>query len=473
MLFNSLAFIFIFLPVVVFIACRLRGQWLLRWLAFASFVFYAVAGHAWFIFPMLITIVVDFMIGQAIESSLLESRRKKLLVLSLTLNLGLLVYFKYSLFFASTAEVTLEHFGMHLPRGWDHFFNVILPSGISFYTFQSISYILDVYFGNCKAEDNFFKFCGFIAFFPHLIAGPLTRHDQLIPQLDTLSKTGCHPRWADGIFLFVIGLAKKVLLADRIASFIDPMLVDLQSIDALYAWLCMLGYGLQLYFDFSGYSDMAIGLGRLFGVELPQNFNRPYASVNPSDFWKRWHMTLSSWLHDYLYIPIAMSGPGRGTKWRLHFNLVATMVIAGLWHGAGWKYVLWGFYHGAIISFYHLTKAKWDRMHRSIQVGITFLLVTVGWPLFRAPSLKAAKVWLNAAFGGNFIQFADLMRSRDFISLVALLAVGLGIIFYTPNASHYNEFHLWGARRQCLVGVLAVITLLFMNYSSQFLYFQF
>ena len=296
MLFSSLEFLILFLPLTLAVALRLRGQPLLRWIAFTSVVFYAFAGHWWFIVPMLVTTVVDYWVAIVIERTQAPARRRALLAISLAGNLGLLAYFKYAGLLARTVEAGVAALGIPSMLHVTRWFDVILPAGISFYTFQTLSYIIDVWRGAAPAERNFVRFAGFVSFFPHLVAGPLTRHHQLIPQLTRIATTGISPRWRAGILLFCVGLCKKVLLADRLGNLVDPLLAPPMELDALRAWLALAGYALQIYFDFSGYSDMAIGLGRLFGIELPQNFNSPYKAASPSDFWRRWHMTLSAWL---------------------------------------------------------------------------------------------------------------------------------------------------------------------------------
>ncbi|MGH7345582.1 MAG: MBOAT family O-acyltransferase, partial [Candidatus Rokuibacteriota bacterium] len=302
MLFSSLEFLVLFMPAVLVVALRLRGQSLLRWIALTSVVFYAFAGHWWFILPMLLTTTVDYAVAILIERETKPRARAWLLGVSLVGNLGMLAYFKYSGLVTGTVAQGLAWLGLGGAAASVRWFEVVLPAGISFYTFQTLSYIIDVWRGHTPAVRNFAQFAGFVGFFPHLVAGPLTRHHQLIPPLARIAETGIDPRWRAGILLFSVGLAKKVLIADRLGNLVDPLVAGPLELDASRAWLALLGYAFQIYFDFSGYSDMAIGLGRLFGIELPQNFNSPYKARSPSDFWRRWHMTLSFWLRDYLYI---------------------------------------------------------------------------------------------------------------------------------------------------------------------------
>src|SRR5262252_8881602 len=380
MLFSSLEFLVLFLPLTLGLALRLRGQPLLRWIALSSVIFYAFAGHWWFVVPMLVTTAVDYAVAIAIEREARPRRRAWLLGASLLGNLGLLAYFKYSSLLARTAGEALVFLGLGPSTSWSRWLEVALPAGISFYTFQTLAYVIDVWRGEAPAERNFIRFAAFVSFFPHLVAGPLTRHHQLIPQLARIAETGIAARWQEGTFLFCVGLSKKVLIADRLGNLVDPMLAPTAPLDLVHAWLALLGYAFQIYFDFSGYSDMAIGLGRLFGIELPQNFNSPYKAVSPRDFWRRWHMTLSFWLRDYLYISL---GGNRCGPARRRFNIMATMVLGGLWHGASWTFAAWGAWHGLLLLA-HGELAWWDRLGVTARRNLTFFFVTLGWVFFRA-----------------------------------------------------------------------------------------
>ena len=459
MLFNSFEFIFIFLPIVLAVATRLRGNALLRWICLASIVFYAFAGHVWFIVPMLITTVLDFLVAQKIEGSSSAAIRKRWLLVSMLGNLGLLAYFKYSALFVHTAEAISNH-----PLPWASAFQVVLPAGISFYTFQTLSYIIDVYRHECRAEQNFARFTGFVSFFPHLVAGPLTRHDQLIPALSSIAKTGIRPRWGAGLTLFSVGLCKKVLFGDNLGHFVDGQLAHFEVLGFATGWLAIVGYALQIYFDFSGYSDMAIGLGRLFGIELPQNFNEPYRALNPSDFWRRWHITLSRWLRDYLYISL---GGNRCSNTRRSFNLMATMVLGGLWHGANWTFAAWGFFHGLLLILYSEVQPQWDRASRQLQMAVTFFLVCIGWVFFRSNTFHDAALWLRGLFGFNGIG----RFSSGTGLFVALLAAGF--ISIHGLRRWRNPDCDFGSLIQLGLGVATGLAVLFMSQSSRFLYFQF
>ncbi len=469
MLFNSYGFILLFLPIVLGIAGCLRGQRLLAWVTVASFVFYAFAGHVWFLAPMLFTTVLDYLLAPRMARASSPARKRALLVLSLCGNLGLLAYFKYSGLLAHSAHwIYAALGGASQSPAWLRLFDVILPAGISFYTFQTLSYMIDVYRGVCPPERNFLKFAGFVSFFPHLVAGPLTRHNELIPQLSRIAERGIEPRWRAGVFLFAVGLCKKVLIADRIAQIIDPIIDEGQRFGMTGAWIAMLGYAVQIYFDFSGYSDMAIGLGRLFGIELPQNFDSPYQATSPSDFWRRWHITLSRWLRDYLYISL---GGNRCSPARRQLNLIATMVLGGLWHGANWTFAAWGLFHGLLLVLYHSTQNRWDRMPLALQRGVTFLLVCVGWVFFRARSFEHAARWFGALVGLEGVRGPT--STIHLLGGAAIISLALVIANFTRNASKSSALPELGSARQVALGLATAMALVFMSYSSKFLYFQF
>jgi alginate O-acetyltransferase complex protein AlgI len=465
-LFSSLEFLVLFLPVTLVVALRLRGQPLLRWIALSSVIFYAFAGHWWFIVPMLLTTVVDFGVALAIDAERRPRARRWLLAVSLAGNLGMLAYFKYSGLLVRTTESALIALGLEDTARVSRWFEVILPAGISFYTFQTLSYIIDVWRGQAPAERNFVRFAGFVSFFPHLVAGPLTRHHQLIPQLARIAATGITPRWPEGLLLFAVGLCKKVLIADRLGNLIDPLLAPPLALDAPRAWLALLGYAFQIYFDFSGYSDMAIGLGRLFGIELPQNFNSPYKATSPSDFWRRWHMTLSAWLRDYLYITL---GGNRCSPGRRRFNLMATMILGGLWHGASWTFAAWGMWHGVLLVG-HLAMPAWDRRLSPFwQRNLTFLLVTLGWVFFRAETFAHAGQWGACLAGAHGL---GAPWTWETAALAALVMFCVGITRLSPNSLELPLARLGTAPQVGLASATAA-ALLLMNYGSKFLYFQF
>ncbi|MGE3262439.1 MAG: MBOAT family protein [Bacteriovoracia bacterium] len=453
MLFNSFSFLFLFLPLALAIASRLRGQWLLAFVAGASFLFYAWAGEPWFLVPMLFTILLDFILARFLGATSDPRKRMALLLVSLFFNLGFLVFFKY-------AGLIGQHTGILASL-----VALGLPAGISFYTFQSVSYMVDVYRKEKEPEKNILKYAGFISFFPHLVAGPLTRHSQLIPQLSRVSAEGIRPHWRGGIALFVIGLAKKVIIADRIDDSVGPLLSFGGQLDFFSAWLALFGFTLQIYFDFSGYSDMAIGLGRLFGIELPQNFNSPYQATSPRDFWARWHITLSQFFRDYLYIPL---GGSRHGNLRTALNLLLTMFLAGLWHGATWLFGLWGIYHAFWLILHHQGEGAWNRMPSALQKIITLLIVMCGWVIFSSGSLRQCAGWMSALLGGRGL--GDL-SAVDPLLLPLLFTAGV-IALFLPNASRRNFNEMRAGLQLQLAGAF-VVAVLMIHFSSKFIYFKF
>lgn len=475
MLFNSLEFILIFLPIVLLFAMRVRGQRLLVWLTSASYFFYSLVGSPWFLFPMLFTTVLDYYLALAIANSKRQGWRKFYFGLSLTSSLGLLCFFKYSRFLYSTGLSAAQFLGLSaagLGDGQLGFLaEIALPAGISFYTFQTISYIVDVYSGVAEAESNFWRFAGFVVFFPHLVAGPLTRHNQLIPGLKRIEQTGVEPDWENGIFLFTVGLFKKVAIADQIATHIDPLILSLPTAGAAVSWIALLGFSLQLYFDFSGYSDMAIGMARLFSIELPQNFNSPYKATNPSDFWSRWHITLTAWIKDYVYTPSALFALRRSNA-LLPIAIVGTMLLTGLWHGASWVFAIFGLYHGFWLAIYHRFSRPWKAAPVLVQRAFTFLVVSVGWVFFRSDSFAMVRTWYKGLLGFKGISWAQLTASQ-LMELFPLMIVSAIIVFALPNASTFHGFKKLEAKYQVILGLAFVLALLLINGSSKFVYYQF
>src|SRR5882757_5400938 len=347
MLFSSYAFLFQFLPVVALafaVARRYSPRCGIWALAFASLIFYG----AWkpvYLLLLIASIGVNFWLGLKMEDPL---RRRRIGTLGVTLNLALLCYFKYTNFlFDSLTALT----GAPLP-----FVNVILPLGISFFTFQQIAYLVDVMRG-ARVERDLVSYTLFVSFFPHLIAGPLVHHAEMIPQFKRARSGRSAVLAARGLAIFAAGLFKKVVIADNLAQFVTPVFAHLDAgggVTTPWAWLSTLAYALQIYFDFSGYSDMAVGLALLFGIRLPVNFRSPYKAASIIEFWRRWHITLSRFLRDYLYIPL---GGNRLGEQRRYINLMATMLLGGLWHGAGWNFIIWGGLHGIYLCINHLWQA--------------------------------------------------------------------------------------------------------------------
>ena len=397
--------------------------------------------------------------------------RRMLLIISLFTNLGMLAYFKYANFAIININALLKAASLN---SFVSLIEVTLPVGISFYTFQSMSYTIDLYRNNTKAYKNFIPFATYISFFPQLIAGPIIRHTDLVKQLQmSAGKKTPSIFIAKGIYLLIIGLSKKILIADRIAAAIDPVIAQMSIITTLEAWACALGYTFQLYFDFSGYSDMAIGLGFIFGLKFPQNFNSPYKSYSITDFWRRWHMTLSSWLRDYLYI--SLGGNKKGHT-RTYINLSLTMLLGGLWHGAAWTYVVWGGFHGAILAIerkFKLDRIPQNKFNYFARGVITFLLVLIGWVFFRSENLDTATLWLNKLFSfeGGFKMIHFSARTRDRFALATIIAII--VVWFNKNTWELTSRFTSERRKALFVALLGFSVLLFLGGESPFLYFQF
>src|SRR5947199_8100039 len=386
MLFSSYTFLFQFLPatVLAFAAARRHSPRAgIMVLAGASLFFYG-AWRPVYLLLLLASIAINFTLGLRMADPL---RRHAAGTLGVALNLAVLCYFKYTNFlFDSVAWLT----GTPLP-----FVNVVLPLGISFFTFQQIAYLVDVMRG-AKVERDILSYTLFVSFFPHLIAGPLVHHAEMIPQFKRARSGRSAVLAARGLSIFAAGLFKKVVIADNLAQFVSPVFAHLDAgggVTTEWAWLSTLAYTLQIYFDFSGYSDMAIGLALLFGIRLPVNFRSPYQATSIIEFWRRWHITLSRFLRDYLYIPLGGNRLGESRRYQ---NLMTTMLLGGLWHGAAWNFVIWGGMHGLYLCINHL----WHRWRGEAATSsaatniaswaVTFLAVVIAWVFFRAKTAAGA-----------------------------------------------------------------------------------
>lgn len=462
MLFNSFVFLFAFLPVTYLVFWALRSaQARFVWLAVTGYVFYGY-WDARFCLLMAFSTLVSYTAGLGFLRWSDPVRRRLCLVVPITVDLLLLGFFKYANFAVDTARDVAHWLGTDITV--PHL-NIILPVGISFYTFHTISYIVDSYRGQVTPTRNFFEFASYVSLFSQLVAGPIVRFRQIEADLEGLGQAS-RTRWLSrGISLFVVGMVEKVLVADTLAAFVDPALASYQSLGTVGAWLAMLGYSFQLYFDFSGYSTMAVGLGYMFGLRIPQNFNSPYKALNPSDFWRRWHISLSTCMRDYLYIPF---GGSRGSEAATYRNLMLTMLIGGLWHGAAWTFVFWGGYHGLLLLAYRRWGAYWDRLpHLGQQVGM-FLLALVGWVFFRSTSFGMALQLLTRLF----VPVAGWAGPQAGLVLIPL-AVGAWWGMRGPNPL---ELRLEPSlRRNLLLAAAfgACLAIIAGTRSSPFLYFQF
>ena len=394
MLFNSFTFLVFF--CCVFALYRLLPGWNARkWLLLvSSYLFYA-AWYAPYVVILLASTLVDWWIARRIWQCEDDAKRKRLLLVSLICNLGLLGFFKYGGFIADNFDVLLSTLGVaHPASAW----SIVLPIGISFYTFASLSYTIDVYRRDVRGNASLLDYALFVSFFPHLVAGPIVRARLLLPQLAE-ARAASDAKIAWGLVLVCIGLFSKVVLADSIfAPVVEQVYATAASVSASDAWAAVLGFSGQIYFDFCGYSLCAIGLAMCFGFEFPDNFRYPYAARSFSDFWRRWHITLSSWLRDYLYIPLGGSFHGR---WKTYRNLMLTMLLGGLWHGASWMFVLWGGLHGAYLAIERWRRGRVSNAPPAAGAAVAalvFFVVTLTWIPFRSPDPATARAIVGALF---------------------------------------------------------------------------
>jgi alginate O-acetyltransferase complex protein AlgI len=511
MLFNSFSFLFLYLPIVAigfFAIARRSHVAAAGWLAAASLVFYGWWSVAYI--PLLLaSIVFNYAAGWRIGHAS-GPARKQWLVGAIVADLALLAYFKYADFFiGSVNQLAATEFPL---------LHIILPIGISFFTFTQIAFLVDTYQGKVT-EYRFVHYLLFVTYFPHLIAGPVLHHKEMMPQFDQAATySPSRANFAIGMAIFAFGLAKKVLIADNLAPHAGFFFDSPEQPSLLVAWGGVLAYAFQLYFDFSGYSDMAIGLSRLFGIRLPLNFHSPYKAVNIIEFWRRWHVTLSRFLRDYLYI--ALGGNRHGDA-RRYFNLMATMVLGGLWHGAGWNFVIWGFLHGAYLMVNHawaalaarLGIATSGRAWNVFGVALTFAAVCVAWVFFRAADLERATTIVQGLFGAYGVGLPDSIGNKlgglrasleqlgvsfylgggtRFLQTWGWVAAGAAIAFLLPNTQQimgrfdpaldyvpardgaarllaWRPSRAWAAA----VALLSLLSLLSLSRPAEFLYFQF
>ncbi|MBT8342596.1 MAG: MBOAT family protein [Desulfatitalea sp.] len=426
MLFPSTIFLLAFLPATilcyytqrVLLGNRLRNTLLLLF----SYMFYAYGADE-FLLLLIASTAADYLLGRLIGRR--RSANRLWVALSLVINLGLLGYFKYANFMLDQITPWLHILGFDPINDWS---GMILPIGISFFTFQKISYIVDVYRGQTRAMANFVDFALYVAMFPQLVAGPIVRYKDIWDQINF--RTESWHRFHMGALRFCWGLAKKVLIADACGQVADVVFgLDAAAVGTKAAWLGALTYTFQIYFDFSAYSDMAIGLARMFGFELRENFNRPYAAINITDFWRRWHISLSTWFRDYLYIPL---GGNRKGAWRTGVHLMVVFGLCGLWHGASWTFIAWGFYHGVFLLAERILglRSPSQKTLAPLRRAITFMIVLFGWVLFRSDTISEALLIFERMCLPVHVPLpyalADVLHARNlfFISVAVLATLG-------------------------------------------------
>ncbi len=480
MVFSSYIFLFYFLPLVLGVYYAL--PWVMRplgrsvdflsrsrnlFLLLMSYVFYGWWNPT-FILLMLLISVVNYLCGRILSHPTAGPRQRRAgVTLAVVISLGLLGFFKYCMFFQTNLNAVLSLWGI----GGVRVFQIVLPMGISFYTFQALSYSIDVYRNDAPPARSLADFACYIALFPQLVAGPIVRYQSVAEQLVRREHTW--NKFASGVSLFVLGLSKKILLANPLGSIADAAF-GAQSLYAIDAWFGVTAYAFQIYFDFSGYSDMAVGLGRMIGFEFMKNFDSPYQAESITDFWRRWHISLSTFLRDYLYIPL---GGNRKSSRRTYLNLTIVMLLGGLWHGANWTFVVWGAYHGLLLAFERFLgkESAYHRLPRPARVGITFVLILFSWVLFRSPTLAEAGRYLGAMFGlvgvdGGPAMVAAMLYGKNSWILMLLCAV---ITLSPLRAYDWSATVTW-PKAAVLVPAMALAV---MAMSSQafnpFLYFQF
>lgn len=489
MLFNSYEFIFLFLPVTFFVYFWLNKKRLTQaskaWLVFASLFFYSWWNVIYL--PLIMgSILFNFTVGSTISkkgSAAVKNgiSRKSLLTFGIVANILLLGYFKYMDFFIGNANILLG-------TQWD-LMRILLPLGISFFTFTQIAYLVDAYRDEVR-EMDYLNYTLFVTFFPHLLAGPILHHKEMMPQFDSIkSKVINYRNIAAGLFLFSIGLFKKVVIADTFAQWANAGFDTAQSLNLIEAWATSLSYTFQLYFDFSGYTDMALGVALLFNIKLPINFNSPYKALNIQDFWRRWHITLSRFLRDYIYIPL---GGNRNGEFRTYANLFTVFLVGGLWHGASWMFVAWGALHGIAIVIHRAWQQTGLVMHKYLAWFLTFNFINITWVFFRAEEWESALKILGGMIGlqgivlperllkysngfdALFVRFGTVYEHIDgkAQTTVYLLLALVMVLMLKNSVQLWHEFK--PIRLNLLFSLALFITALsMMSRVSEFLYFNF
>ncbi|MGI6087257.1 MAG: MBOAT family O-acyltransferase [Kiritimatiellia bacterium] len=481
MVFSSHIFMFYFLPAALLLYALMprRGRHLL--LTLVSYVFYGWSNPL-FVPLLLFSTVVDYVCGLAIACDGFSLRgtpprllpggprsrlQRRMLILSIIVNLGLLGFFKYFNFGVDNLTAVAQWLGIPASAT---VLRITLPLGISFYTFQSMSYTIDVFRGHAQALRNFTDFACFVSMFPQLVAGPIIRFSELADQLRH------HPitleKFARGVVFFSLGLAKKILLANPCGKLADTAFAA-AGLSAVDAWYGVTAYAFQIYFDFSGYSDMAIGLGLMLGFVFPKNFDSPYISESITEFWRRWHISLSSWLRDYLYIPLG--GNRRGTS-RTYLNLMLVMLLGGLWHGAAWNFVIWGAIHGVWLAIERSAGkvGLYRHLPKPGRIAITFLIVLIAWVFFRADDLPSAARYLACMFGGSDLPNALLVRGIMWQPYYLLVMIAAALtVWAAPQTWDWSRTMSWGKAVTATALLLLASAVLVCQAYNPFIYFIF
>lgn len=466
MVFSSTIFLCVYLPLVLlgYYICPKKGRNL--FLLIVSLVFYAW-GEPKYVFLMIFSILVNYIFGRLMDKHRENKKRLKLmLVLSVVIDIGLLSVFKYTDFIITNVNAI---FGANFDL-----LNIALPIGISFYTFQAMSYTIDVYRNDVRVQKNLIDFGMYITMFPQLIAGPIVRYADVQDQLADRSVTTAD--FSEGVMRFVVGLGKKVLLANQMGAVWSEIYALGGDVSALMAWTGAIAYTFQIYFDFSGYSDMAIGLGRMFGFKFPENFRYPYQSVSITDFWRRWHITLSTWFKEYLYIPLG--GNRRGLT-RQALNLLIVWSLTGFWHGAGWNFVLWGLYYFVILFIEKLFLLKaLDKLPKFFRHVYALLLIVIGWVIFASDDVSVLLPYLGSMFGANGaiggMDVYTLLTKAALLVICCIASTELPKKLFLSAAGAMNEKAAFTIKSVMTIALLALSMILLIGDSyNPFLYFRF
>lgn len=466
MIFNSLIF-FIFLPISFLVYALLKGNTKAQnfWLLVCSYYFYGYWDWR-FLSLIAFSTVIDFIAGQKIQHSENEKTRKGFFYLSLATNLGLLGFFKYFNFFVESTEILLQNLGLEI-NTWT--LSIILPVGISFYTFQTLSYTIDVYRKRITPTNDFLAFAAFVSFFPQLVAGPIERASHLLPQFLKPRKLSFN-QFSLGSKIFLWGLFKKIVVADNLAPYVDIVFENQEIYGGLVNVIAIVFFAFQIYCDFSGYSNMAIGLAKMFGFDLMQNFNVPYFATTLKTFWQKWHISLSTWFRDYVYIPL---GGNRAGKARMYINLCITFLVSGFWHGANWTFVIWGGIHGLffIVEGVLIGTNRDTWIKQFLGLLTTFTVVCFAWIFFRAQDFAHAIEFIQNSFSLDYVHVLKPYRL-----VVAFLGISMLVVFdyLKKNKTAKALYYEYTPVRWSFLYLLIFMIILFGNTKSQeFIYFQF
>ncbi len=426
MVFSSTIFLFIFLPIVIILNYLLNNRYRNTFLLLSSLFFYAW-GEGLLVILMIVSICVNYIFGIGIAHFFSRKKASKIILgLGVCVNLSFLLYYKYANFIIEN----LIEVGLIQTYSRQ---SILLPIGISFFTFQGISYIIDVYRKDTPVQKNPLHLGLYISFFPQLIAGPIVRYHDIAKQIK--ERTTSKSLFSEGVIRFIRGLAKKVIIANTAALIADKTFaIPVDQLPALVSWLGIVCYSLQIYFDFSGYSDMAIGLGKMFGFTFKENFNYPYISKSIQDFWRRWHISLSTWFRDYLYIPM---GGSRVPKSKIYRNLIIVFFVTGLWHGASWNFIIWGLFHGLFLLLERSGVIKINKMPNLLKHFYVLLVVVIGWVFFRVETLNGALLYLKTMIGfTNGNNYEPLIYFNNYTTFILVL----GVLFSLPIRVLFNEY---------------------------------